>query len=609
MGACMRQKVSDYIADFLAEREITQIFTVVGGGAMHLNHSFGHHPRLHCLYNHHEQASAMAAECYARVHGRIAVVCVTSGPGALNALNGVVGAYQDSIPMLVISGQAKRDLCIHGCGGKIRSIGGQEVDIVPAVQQNMTKYAVMVMEPERIRYELEKALYLAREGRPGPSWLDIPLDVQGGGIETDALEGFEPPAPSAQINLPQIARGLLARLRAAERPVLYAGNGIRWSGGMELFRRLCSALDIPVVTCWDSVDLIATDDAHYCGRGGNMGDRAGNFAVQNSDFLLCIGARMSIYQVGWNTATWARAAYVAMVDIDPLELSKPILRVDLPICADAAEFMAALIAAAEGEQFSHGAWREQCAAWKAAYPIVQERHRAPQSPANVYAFVDCLSRRLPENAVTVAANGSASVVGSQSYYIKEGDRFLMNCAISSMGYALPAAIGACIANDRSRVICIEGDGSIMMNLQELQTIVTNRLPICIFVINNGGYHQIRQTQNNVFHDGLIGVGPESGDLGFPSFEKISAAFGIPYAAIHSNDELPETIDRVLQSETYVLCEVFVSTDQIFEPKSATKRLPDGRLFSPPLEDMAPFLPREELQRNMYIPLVPEDEEP
>ncbi|WP_288322697.1 thiamine pyrophosphate-binding protein [uncultured Selenomonas sp.] len=603
----MRQKVSDYIADFLAGREITEIFTVVGGGAMHLNHSFGHHPRLHCLYNHHEQASAMAAECYARVRGQIAVACVTSGPGALNALNGVVGAYQDSIPMLVISGQAKRDLSIHGCGGKIRSIGGQEVDIVPAVRQNMTKYAVTVMEPERIRYELEKALYLARDGRPGPSWLDIPLDVQGTFVETDTLDGYVPPAICGETDLAETARRVLARLKTAERPVLYAGNGIRWSGGMELFRRLCSALDIPVVTCWDSIDLIATDDAHYCGRGGNMGDRAGNFAVQNSDFLLCIGARMNIYQVGWNTATWARAAYVAMVDIDPLELSKPILRVDFPICADAAEFMEALFAAAEGETFSHRAWCDQCTMWKAAYPVVQDRHKAPQCPANVYAFIDRLSRRLPENALTVVANGSASVVGSQAFYIEAGDRFLMNCAISSMGYALPAAIGACIANDRKRVVCIEGDGSIMMNLQELQTVVTNRLPICIFIINNNGYHQIRQTQNNVFQGGLVGVGSESGDLGFPSFEKIAAAFGIPYESVHSNDELTETIERVLRSETYMICEVFVSTDQIFEPKSATKRLPDGRLFSPPLEDMAPFLPREELARNMYIPLVPEDE--
>ena len=603
----MKVKVSDYIADFLATHGITQIFTVVGGGAMHLNNSLGHHAKLCCLYNHHEQASAMAAECYARVHGRMAVVCVTSGPGAINALNGVIGAYQDSIPMLVLSGQAKSSLCIHACGGKIRTIGGQEADIVAAVRQNMTKYATMVMEPSRIRYELEKAVALAQTGRPGPCWLDIPLDVQGTLIDTDELEGYVPTHMPTGDDLRTVVQSVLKRLRTSKRPVLYAGNGIRLAGGTDLFRRLYEQFDLPVVTCWDSIDLIATDDPHYCGRGGNMGDRAGNFAVQNSDFVLAIGTRLSIYQVGWNIETWARGAYVAMVDIDPLELEKKTLRIDLPICADAAQFMEMLLHADGDEDHSHVEWLRQCAAWKKRYPVVQERHRTPQTPANVYAFIDGLSRRLPQNSVTVVANGSASVVGSQTYYIKPGDRFLMNCAISSMGYALPAAIGACLANGRKKVICIEGDGSIMMNLQELQTIVTNRLPIAVFVINNNGYHQIRQTQNNVFHGNLVGVGPDSGDLGFPDFEKIATAFSIPYISARSNAELPAVVEAALRAESFVLCEVFVSTEQIFEPKSATKRLSDGQLFSPPLEDMAPFLPREELARNMYIPLVSESD--
>ena len=603
----MKQKVSDYIADFLATHGITQIFTVVGGGAMHLNNSLGHHAKLCCLYNHHEQASAMAAECYARVHGRMAVVCVTSGPGAINALNGVIGAYQDSIPMLVLSGQAKSSLCIHACGGKIRTIGGQEADIVAAVRQNMTKYATMVMEPSRIRYELEKAVSLAQAGRPGPCWLDIPLDVQGTLIDTDELEGYVPTHMPTGDDLRTVVQSVLKRLRTSKRPVLYAGNGIRLAGGTDLFRRLYEQFDLPVVTCWDSIDLIATDDPHYCGRGGNMGDRAGNFAVQNSDFVLAIGTRLSIYQVGWNIETWARGAYIAMVDIDPLELEKKTLRIDLPICADAAQFMEMLLHAGGNEDHSHVEWLRQCTAWKERYPVVQERHRTPQTPANVYAFIDGLSRRLPQNSVTVVANGSASVVGSQTYYIKPGDRFLMNCAISSMGYALPAAIGACLANGRKKVICIEGDGSIMMNLQELQTIVTNRLPIAVFVINNNGYHQIRQTQNNVFHGNLVGVGPDSGDLGFPDFEKIATAFSIPYISARSNAELPAVVEAALRAESFVLCEVFVSTEQIFEPKSATKRLSDGQLFSPPLEDMAPFLPREELARNMYIPLVSESD--
>ena len=599
----MKQKVSDYIADFLVEHEVIQIFTVVGGGAMHLNESLGHHAKLCCLYNHHEQAAAMGAECYARVHGQMAAVCVTSGPGAINALNGVIGAYQDSIPMLVLSGQAKSTLCIHSCGGKIRTIGGQEADIVPAVQQNMTKYAVMVQDPYRIRYELEKATYLAQAGRPGPCWLDIPLDVQGATVDTETLEGYPSVCSSTEIDLDSIAQQVLERLHKAKRPVLYAGNGIRLAGGMDTFHRLYQMLDLPVVTCWDSIDLIASDDPHFCGRGGNMGDRAGNFAVQNSDFVLAIGTRLSIYQVGWNIDMWAREAYVAMVDIDPLELDKPTLRVDLPICADAAMFMDALLCAAADGKYHHTDWMKQCVAWRGKYPVVQERHRKPQTPANVYAFIDVLSHRLPPNTVTVVANGSASVVGSQTYYIKSGDRFLMNCAISSMGYGLPAAIGACLANERQRVVCIEGDGSIMMNLQELQTVVTNCLPISIFVINNNGYQQIRLTQNNVFQGHLVGVGPDSGDLGFPCFEKLAAAFSLSYVSARSNAELVAAIDAALHAESSVLCEVFVSTEQIFEPKSATKRLANGQLFSPPLEDMAPFLPREELAQNMYIPLV------
>lgn len=602
----MKIKVSDYIADFLAAHGVHQVFSVVGGGAMHLNDSLGHHEALSTIYQHHEQAAAMAAECYTRLHGEMAALCVTSGPGALNAISGVVGAYQDSIPMIVLSGQAKSTLCIAGCGGKIRTIGGQEADVVSAVRNNMTKNAVMLMQPERVRYELEKAFFLAREGRPGPCWIDIPLDVQGMYVEETELEGYVTPAPEGRTDVHMAAKEVLAHLQEAERPVLYAGNGIRLSGGVEIFRRLRKVLGIPVVTCWGSIDLIATDDSLYVGRGGNMGDRAGNFAVQNSDMVLSIGASLSINQVGWDTKTWARAAYVAMVDIDPLEMEKWIVHVDLPICADAAEFMEALLHEAEGKTKSYVKWVERCEAWKARYPVVQERHRKAAGKVNLYAFLDAMSRNLPQNAVTIAANASATVAGSQAFYIKDGDRFLLNGAMGSMGYALPASIGACVANGKERVFCIEGDGSIMMNVQELQTIATNRLPIVLFVLNNEGYHQIRQTQSNVFAGhSFVGVGPASGDLGFPDFERLAAAFGLPYDCIGTNEGLADHVKKVLATDGPLLCEVIVSTDQPFEPKSATKRLADGSLFSPPLEDMAPFLSREELAENMIIPLVEE----
>lgn len=602
----MKIKVSDYVADFFVKKGIRNIFSVVGGGAMHLNDSFGHNKELKVIYNHHEQASAIAAEAYARWENKIAVVCVTSGPGAINALNGVVGAYQDSIPMLIVSGQAKTGLCISTSGLKIRTIGGQEVDIVPAVQQNMVKYAEMVMDARRIKYCLEKAYKIALSGRLGPCWLDIPLDIQGSYVEVDDLEGYVDNQARPHIDKGAI-KEIIKRLQAAQRPVLYAGNGIRLSGGISVFEKLIRKLQIPVVTCWNSIDLIATDNSLYCGRGGNMGDRAGNFAVQNSDFLICIGTRLSVYQVGWHVEKWAREAFTVVVDIDPEELKKKTMRADLPICADARDFMQTLLEELENANYvSQQEWLKQCNVWKYQYPVVQKFQYEEKGLANPYAFLDKLSHNLPQNAITVVANGSASVMGSQSYYIKQDDRFIMNCAFSSMGYALPAAIGICVAVNMHDIVCIEGDGSIMMNLQELQTIVTNKLPVKLFVINNNGYHQIRQTQDNVFHDGYVGMGPESGDLGFPNFQKLADAFGLPYVSIKNNQELTSQISKVLQYDGYVMCEVFVTTTQKFEPKSATKKLDDGTLISPPLEDMAPFLSREELAENMYIPMLPEE---
>lgn len=602
----MQIKVSDYIANFLAAHGIEQVFTVVGGGAMHLNDSFGHHRVLQCLYHHHEQAAAMAAEAYARVAGRLAVVCVTSGPGGINAMNGVAGAYLDSIPMLVISGQMKRSMTTRYTGLKLRSLGTQEFDIVAAVA-GMTKYAEMVDDPLQIRYCLEKALAEAQSGRPGPCWLDIPLDVQGMCIEDTSLSGYAPAGslPGAAPDWTKIVGIVVEKLRMAKRPVLYAGNGIRLAAGVERLHELLEQLPIPVVTCWDSIDLLATDDACYCGRAGIMGDRAGNFAVQNSDLLICIGTRLNILQVGYDIKLWAREAYTIVVDIDSAELEKPTVRVDFPVCADAGEFIGRLLK--EGLQgiTVPGTWREQCSDWKKRYPVVQPQQKAASGLVNVYAFMDALSHALPDGAATVAANGSASVVGSQSYYIGKDSRFIMNCALSSMGYELPAAIGACMGVERRPIYCIAGDGSMMMNLQELQTIVTNHLPVAIFVINNQGYHQIRQTQNNIFHDGLVGVGPDSGDLSFPDLKKIADAFALPYLRISDNTCLMAGIQAALRMPAPILCEVVVSTEQNFEPKLSTKKLPDGTLVSPPLEDMAPFLPRKELAENMFIPLVEE----
>ena len=600
----MKQKVSDYIADFLVSHGISNVFTVVGGGSMHLNDSFGHHQGLTCIYNHHEQASAMAAEAYYRVDRNMAAVCVTSGPGAINALNGVTGAYQDSIPMIVFSGQVKTELTVRNSGLHLRTLGGQEFDIVSALSE-MTKYAEMVTDPADIRYCLEKAYHTAISGRPGPCWLDIPLDVQGAFVETDDLRGYKASEAEKNISILKDAVRIVAdKISHASRPVIYAGNGIRIAGSESLLHQVAEKYRIPVVTCWDSIDLMDSDDPLTAGRGGTMGDRAGNFAVQNSDLLIAVGSRLNIYQVGYNKDTWARAAYKVAVDIDPEELKKPTIKTDLPVVGDAGKFLQTLLDMRyEGRDFS--SWIEQCNSWKNKYPVVSERQKKQTGKTNVYAFIDHLSRSLPDDSITVVANGSASVVGSQTWHVGHGQRFIMNCGLSSMGYELPAAIGACVANDRKVVNCIAGDGSIMMNLQELQTIVTNRLPIHIFLINNSGYHQIRQTQNNIFHAGLVGVGSESGDLGFPDWEKLMYAFGIPYYRISENKDFDTVIPQMISETSYCFCEVICDTEQKFGPKSATKKLPDGTLVSPPLEDMAPFLSREELKSNMYIDLVDE----
>lgn len=614
----MKQRLADYVADFLVHKGISDCFMVVGGGAMHLNDALGHKDGLHCTYNHHEQACAMAAECYARVNNKIAAVCVTTGPGGTNAITGVLGGWLDSVPMLVISGQVRYDTTArymeqYTDGFPLRAVGDQEFDITKAVK-SMCKYAVMLEEPGQIRYILEKAYYLAMTGRRGPSWVDIPVDFQGCYIETDELKGYDVsedmldiPAEKGE-KLENTVRKVVEKLKSAKRPVLYAGNGIRLSGGYAKFRKAMDKLQIPVVTCWDSIDAIEDENPLYAGRGGIMGDRAGNFAVQNADVVLAVGNRLSIRQVGYNRKTWAREAYVIDVDVDPAELRKTTLHVEMPVCADAKDFFETMNVLLEKERTGVGdtpecaKWRRQCRSWKEKYPVTTKKHWMEDGKhANVYAFVKYLSDSLPDGNMTVVSNGSACVVGSHNYVIKKNARFLINSGVASMGYGLPAAIGACIAGGCRETICLEGDGSIMMNLQELQTVLTNRLPIKIFLINNEGYHSIRQTQNNLFREhSKVGIGPESGDLSFPDYKRIAEAFGYPYYEAASNREMKETVDAVLKTKGAVFCQIFVSPEQNFEPKSATKRLPDGTLESPPLEDMAPFLPREELLGNMLI---------
>ena len=605
----MKIRLADYVANLLVENGISHCFTVTGGGAMHLNDAFGHKDGLTCTYNHHEQACAIAGEAYARINNDLALVCVTTGPGGTNAITGVVGAYLDSIPMLVISGQVRYDTSARGMGLNIRAGGDQEFDITKAVA-SMTKYCEMIEDPKRIKYAVEKAIYLAKHGRPGPCWIDIPVNFQGAIIETDELISYDPAedectlAPAVS---DEVAKDVINKIKNAKRPVLYAGNGVRLAGAFDLFEKIVPALNIPVVTGWDNIDMMADADELYVGRGGIMGDRAGNFAVQNADLVLAVGNRLSIRQVGYNWQTWAREAHVIMVDVDAEELKKPTLHVETPIHADALDFLMAIERNIKGENspvFPESGWQEKCREWKKNYPVVQKKHYEDTRDTNVYAFVKELSRRLPEGYVTVVGNGSACVVGSHGYEIKKDQRFIINSGAASMGYDLPAAIGVCTALGKKEIVCLTGDGSIQMNLQELQTILTNKLPIKIFVINNDGYHSIRQTQSNLFgHHTKVGIGPESGDLSFPSMEKLAYAYGYEYAACRSNAEIEDTLCKAFSSEGAYIAEIFVSPEQLFEPKSATKRLEDGTLVSPPLEDLAPFLPREELEKIMIIPMI------
>lgn len=620
----MKIRVADYIADMLVKHGIAHVFTVTGGGAMHLNHAFGHKEGLACIYQHHEQACAMAAESYARIHGRMAAVCVTTGPGGTNALTGVLGGWLDSIPMLVISGQVRSDMTARSTGLGIRAFGDQEFDITRAVSC-MTKYAVMVTRPDDIRCCLEKALHQATSGRPGPCWLDVPLDVQAAVIQPEKLRGYDPADDAEHLTnhhlsgLPttvtdELAARIIQKLRFSKRPVLHAGNGIRTAGAEKLLLEVAEKLRVPVVTGWNSIDLIWDGHPLYAGRAGIMGDRPGNWAVQCSDVLLSVGSRLSVRQVGYAKDSWAENAYTIVQDIDPEELKKPNIHIDLPVWADAHELLETLKRHLDMEQPAagtvlhaqndmddaaarHQAWIKRCRDLREQYPVVQKKHFQQQTPANVYAFIHTLSEALPEGRITVVGNGSASVAGSHAFVIKPRQRFIINSGAASMGYDLPAAVGACIAAGHEEVACLTGDGSIQMNLQELQTIVHHRLPVKIFVINNEGYHSIRQTQRNYFKDSLVGVGTDSADLSFPSMERLAWAYGYPYYKIEANGQLPE-IAGILKKEGFCICEVFVDTRQCFEPKSAAAQLADGRMASLPLEDLAPRLPEEEIKKIM-----------
>jgi acetolactate synthase-1/2/3 large subunit len=596
-------RVADYIFKTLADRGVRHVFMLSGGGAMHLNDAIGREPRIQYICNHHEQASAMAAEGYARVTGKVGVVNVTAGPGGLNALNGVFGAFTDSIPMLIVSGQVKRETCLrtYGLTGRLRQLGDQEVDIV-AMVRNITKYAVMVTEPESIRYHLDRALYLASSGRPGPCWLDVPVDVQGSQIDPTSLHGYDPAEDAGDWNgshVEEQCRELVSRLMKSRRPAILVGSGLQSSKAQHLFERVIRRLQIPVTTAWTAIDLMASDDPLYCGRPGVVGDRPGNFTVQNADLLIVIGCRLAIRQVSYNWASFARHAFKVQVDIDRAELDKPMAQPDMRIHADCGFFLENLLREL-GEEDSSGrfrAWLGWCKERLAKYPVVLTRHRDPQRPINPYHFAEVLFQKLGQDDIITCGDATASVVTFQAASIKLGQRVFTNAGSASMGYDLPAAVGAACGRPGSRVICLAGEGSIMLNLQELQTISHYKLPIKVIVLNNGGYLSIRATQQSFFKL-LVGEGPSSG-VTFPDFVQLSPSFGLTSMRI-SSPGFEDALEAFLRIPGPALAEVMLDRDQVFEPKLASRQLVDGSMVSPNLEDMAPFLDREELKSNLLF---------
>lgn len=599
-------KLTDYIANFLAAHDIQHVFMLTGGGAMHLNHSLGTHPKLKAIFNHHEQASAMAAESYARLTNKIAVVNVTTGPGGINTLNGVFGAWTDSIPMLILSGQVRYDTTVASTGLNLRQLGDQECEIVRCVKP-ITKYAEMVTDSKLIQYHLQKALYRATHGRPGPVWLDIPMNIQGSMIDETSLVAYDANIDGTAIPAIklQTIRAVLERLQKAERPVILAGSGVRLSGAHHLFLELIDKLQIPVTTAWNAHDVLYDDHPLYVGRPGSVGDRAGNFAVQNADLLLVLGCRLNIRQISYNWKAFAREAYKVIVDIDPLELIKPTVKADMPIHGDLADFLEKMLLAVKSHTLPAKInWINWCLARRKRYPVVLAKYWENQDLVNPYCFMQALSQQLLEGQIIVTGDGTACVTSFQAMSLKKNQRLYTNSGSASMGYDLPAAIGACVASGGRPIICLAGDGSIQQNIQELATITYYQYPIKIFVLNNNGYHSIRQTQKNFFGEPLVGVGPESG-LGFPRFEKIAYAYDLPYFHCDMHANLDDAIVKTLQADGPALCEIMLTLQQEFTPKLSSKRLADGRMVSRPLEDLAPFLSREELAENMLIEMLPE----
>jgi acetolactate synthase-1/2/3 large subunit len=610
-------RLSDYVAQRLVDHGVRHVFMLTGGGAMHLNDALGRARGLTYVCCHHEQALSMAAESYTRLSGRLAAVNVTTGPGGINALNGVHGAYTDSIAMIVLSGQVKRETLRQNAPVVLRQLGDQEADVVAMVKP-ITKFAELVSNPLDIRYLLEKALWLAETGRPGPVWLDIPIDVQSAMIDPAGLHGFEPkvegygrdfalPSEYGWLTgdpLREAARNVIDAVRQSKRPVLMPGTGIRISGMHDVFLQVADRLGIAVTPAWNAQDVITDEHPLYVGRPGTVGDRAGNFAVQRADLLLVLGCRLNVRQVSYNFSAFAPLAKKIMVDVDAAEIHKPTLTIDMPVHADLKAFLPVLLEELDGyePQAAHRSYVDWGMERRRQYSAVLPSYWDTQGTVNPYCFVETLFDQLEANEVVVMADATAAVVTVQVAKLKQGQRLYSNSGAASMGYDLPATIGAWHGMEpgSKRIICMAGDGSIMQNIQELQTISGQGIPAKIFLYNNSGYHSIRQSQQAYFDGFSVGCGPDSG-VTFPDFEKLATAFGFAFTRVSEHADMARAIAQTLSAEGPALCEIMVDKSQNFAPKVSSRRLEDGSMVTAPMEDLAPFLPRDELERALALP--------
>lgn len=596
----MMIKLSDYVVDFLVQKGIYDIFMIVGGGIIHLAESVGNNKDINYFCNYNEQATTYCAEGYARLKNRISACLVTTGPGSTNALSGVASAWVDSVPIVVISGQAKRELIADY--SKLRQIGEQEINIIDMARP-VTKYAKTVTEPEMIRQELERAFYVATSGRPGPVWINIPLDIQGSFIDEKKLLSFTPKNYSKSKDksyLKDQVSKVIKMLKNSKRPLLLCGYGIRLAKAEDFLKQILKRVCIPAVLSFNGMDLLSDDHPLLVGKPGIIGQRRANFAVQNSDCLLSIGSRLNIKIVSYNYKAFAPKAKKIMVDIDSEELKKPTVFPDLSIQADAKDFLEEFLRQIRSENLTIAKnWLDACQNWKRRYPSIVKDFFKDKRHVNTYVFYDKMSDLLGSRDVVVTGNGLAALCVYQSFKVKEGQRVFTNNGYGAMGWGLPASIGACIANDGKRTVCVTGDGSIQMNIQELQLIRHHNLPIKIFVFNNAGYTSIRLTQDTFFGGHYVGADKSSG-ISNPDFKKIADAYGLGYERISKNDELEDGISKVLLMDGPVLCELNISSTQGLNPKTRSYKREDGSFESRPLEDMFPFLSREELEENMRI---------